>query len=214
MFFQMTSMMTIVEDFLAGGTIQYLRLDGSTKPDERGALLDKFNAPNSEYFLFMLSTRAGGLGLNLQTADTVIIFDSDWNPHQDMQAQDRAHRIGQKAEVRVFRLITANSVEEKILAAARYKLNVDEKVIQAGKFDNRSTGAERREILENIIKLVLHKFYSFYISFFRTENESEEDEEVPNDEDINDILSRSEEEFELFQKMDQERFENEQAQKA
>lgn len=199
MFFQMTSMMTIVEDFLAGGTIQYLRLDGSTKPDERGALLDKFNAPNSEYFLFMLSTRAGGLGLNLQTADTVIIFDSDWNPHQDMQAQDRAHRIGQKAEVRVFRLITANSVEEKILAAARYKLNVDEKVIQAGKFDNRSTGAERREILENIIK---------------TENESEEDEEVPNDEDINDILSRSEEEFELFQKMDQERFENEQAQKA
>ncbi|CAL2049884.1 unnamed protein product [Caenorhabditis brenneri] len=190
MFFQMTAMMTVVEDYLAGTSINYLRLDGSTKPDERGLLLDQFNAPNSKFFLFMLSTRAGGLGLNLQTADTVIIFDSDWNPHQDMQAQDRAHRIGQKAEVRVFRLITANSVEEKILASARFKLNVDEKVIQAGKFDNRSTGAERRQILENIIK---------------AENENDEDEEVPNDEEINDILSRSEEEFELFQKMDQER---------
>ncbi|PIC18015.1 hypothetical protein B9Z55_024057 [Caenorhabditis nigoni] len=192
MFFQMTAMMTIVEDYLAGGNIQYLRLDGSTKPDERGALLDKFNAPNSEYFLFMLSTRAGGLGLNLQTADTVIIFDSDWNPHQDMQAQDRAHRIGQKAEVRVFRLITANSVEEKILASARFKLNVDEKVIQAGKFDNRSTGAERRQILENIIK---------------ADNESAEDEDVPNDEEINDMISRSEDEFDMFQKMDEDRVE-------
>ncbi|KAF1747765.1 hypothetical protein GCK72_024231 [Caenorhabditis remanei] len=199
MFFQMTAMMTVVEDYLAGGTINYLRLDGSTKPDERGALLDKFNAPNSKYFLFMLSTRAGGLGLNLQTADTVIIFDSDWNPHQDMQAQDRAHRIGQKAEVRVFRLITSNSVEEKILASARFKLNVDEKVIQAGKFDNRSTGAERRQILENIIK---------------AENESGEDEDVPNDEEINDILSRSEDEFELFQKMDQERLERDRKNKA
>lgn len=59
-----------------------MRLDGSTKPDERGQLLSLFNAPNSEYFIFILSTRAGGLGLNLQTADTVIIFDSDWNPHQ------------------------------------------------------------------------------------------------------------------------------------
>ncbi|KAL3123864.1 hypothetical protein niasHT_000021 [Heterodera trifolii] len=87
------------------------------------------NAPGSDYFLFMLSTRAGSLGLNLQSADTVIIFDSGWNSHQT------AHRIGQTREVRVLRLITANSVEEKILATARFKLNVDEKVIQAGKFD-------------------------------------------------------------------------------
>ena len=73
---------------------------GMTKSDERADMLKIFNDPSSEYFIFLLSTRAGGLGLNLQTADTVIIFDSDWNPHQDLQAQDRAHRIGQKNEVK------------------------------------------------------------------------------------------------------------------
>ncbi|CAI5448367.1 unnamed protein product [Caenorhabditis angaria] len=190
MFFQMTTMMTIVEDFLNHRSYKYLRLDGSTKPDERGQLLDMYNAPDSDYFLFMLSTRAGGLGLNLQTADTVIIFDSDWNPHQDMQAQDRAHRIGQKKEVRVLRLITANSVEEKILAAARYKLNVDEKVIQAGKFDQKSTGAERKQMLEQII---------------RADGEEDEEEEVPDDETINQMVARSEEEFNTFQSMDIDR---------
>lgn len=190
MFFQMTSMMTIFEDYLIFRQYTYLRLDGSTKPDERGELLTQYNAPNSKYFLFMLSTRAGGLGLNLQTADTVIIFDSDWNPHQDMQAQDRAHRIGQKKEVRVLRLITANSVEEKILAAARYKLNVDEKVIQAGKFDQRSTGAERKLMLEEII---------------RADNEEEEEDEIPDDEAVNQMVARSDEEFDMFQAMDIER---------
>jgi ATP-dependent helicase STH1/SNF2 len=110
-------------------------------------MLKQFNAPNSPYSVFLLSTRAGGLGLNLQTADTVIIFDSDWNPHQDLQAQDRAHRIGQTKEVRIFRLISANSVEEKILAKANYKLDIDGKVIQAGKFDNRSTEEDREAFL-------------------------------------------------------------------
>ena len=84
-FCQMTSLMTILEDYLQFKDFKYLRLDGATRGDDRGSLLEKFNRPNSEYFIFLLSTRAGGLGLNLQTADTVIIFDSDWNPHQDMQ---------------------------------------------------------------------------------------------------------------------------------
>ncbi|CAL2041348.1 unnamed protein product [Caenorhabditis brenneri] len=190
MFFQMTKMMDIFEDFLHFRQYTYLRLDGSTKPDERGDLLSLYNAPDSEYFLFMLSTRAGGLGLNLQTADTVIIFDSDWNPHQDMQAQDRAHRIGQKKEVRVLRLITANSVEEKMLAVARYKLNVDEKVIQAGKFDQRSTGAERKLMLERIIQ---------------ADEEEDEEEVVPDDETVNQMVARSEEEFNTFQSMDIDR---------
>uniref|UniRef100_A0A7E4V5K5 Helicase domino n=1 Tax=Panagrellus redivivus TaxID=6233 RepID=A0A7E4V5K5_PANRE len=190
MFCQMTQLMTIMEDYFTWRGWMYLRLDGSTKPDERGELLEKYNAPNSPYFLFMLSTHAGGLGLNLQTADTVIIFDSDWNPHQDAQAQDRAHRIGQKKEVRVFRLITVNSIEEKILAAARYKLNVDEKVIQAGKFDQHSTGAERRRMLEACM--------------YRRDDEGD-DNEVPDDEAINNLIARGDSEFDLFQQMDAER---------
>ncbi|KAB8232103.1 putative RSC complex subunit (Sth1) [Aspergillus alliaceus] len=126
MFFQMTQIMNIMEDFLRLRGMKYLRLDGSTKSDDRSDLLKLFNAENSEYFCFLLSTRAGGLGLNLQSADTVIIFDSDWNPHQDLQAQDRAHRIGQKNEVRILRLISSNSVEEKILERAQFKLDDDD----------------------------------------------------------------------------------------
>ena len=89
--------------------------------------------PDSPYFIFLLSTRAGGLGLNLATADTVILFDSDWNPMMDAQAQDRAHRIGQKNEVRVFRLVTNTIVEEKILARATDKRNLNGLVVEAGR---------------------------------------------------------------------------------
>ncbi|CAH0558695.1 unnamed protein product [Brassicogethes aeneus] len=195
LFCQMTQLMTIMEDYLNWRGFQYLRLDGTIKAEDRGDLLKKFNDKDSEYFLFLLSTRAGGLGLNLQTADTVIIFDSDWNPHQDLQAQDRAHRIGQKNEVRVLRLMTVNSVEERILAAAKYKLTMDEKVIQAGMFDQKSTGSERQQFLQSI----LHN----------DGTEDEEENEVPDDETVNQMLARSEQEFELFQKLDQERKEEE-----
>ncbi|XP_060525669.1 ATP-dependent helicase brm-like [Cylas formicarius] len=191
LFCQMTQLMSIMEDYLTYRGFGYLRLDGTTKAEDRGDLLKKFNAKNSEYFLFLLSTRAGGLGLNLQSADTVIIFDSDWNPHQDLQAQDRAHRIGQQNEVRVLRLMTVNSVEERILAAARYKLNMDEKVIQAGMFDQKSTGSERQQFLQSI----LHQ----------DGDDEEEENEVPDDETVNQMVARSVEEFELFQKMDLER---------
>merc|ERR1739838_1152450 len=191
MFCQMTQCMTIIEDYFNFKGYKFLRLDGMTKSDERGEQLKIFNEKDSDYFIFLLSTRAGGLGLNLQTADTVVIFDSDWNPHQDLQAQDRAHRIGQKNEVRVLRLMTVNSVEERILAAARYKLNMDEKVIQAGMFNQRSTGSERQELLQSILR--------------EEEDDEDEENEVPDDEVINQMLSRNEDEFELFQRMDLER---------
>ncbi|KAE8291802.1 putative global transcription activator SNF2L2 [Larimichthys crocea] len=152
LFCQMTTLMTIMEDYFSYRNFQYLRLDGTTKSEDRATLLKKFNEEGSQYFIFLLSTRAGGLGLNLQAADTVVIFDSDWNPHQDLQAQDRAHRIGQQNEVRVLRLCTVNSVEEKILAAAKYKLNVDQKVIQAGMFDQKSSSHERRAFLQAILE--------------------------------------------------------------
>ncbi|KAF8387564.1 hypothetical protein PRIPAC_76706 [Pristionchus pacificus] len=189
-FCQMTECMQILADYFEYRSWKYLRLDGSTGHDDRKELLAIFNAPNSEYSLFMLSTKAGGLGLNLQTADTVIIFDSDWNPAQDMQAQDRAHRIGQTKEVRVLRLITANSVEEKILTAARHKMNLDGKVIQSGKFNQMSTEAERRRLLEEIISAEVDKT-----------NEAD----VPGDEAVNMLLARSEDEFNIFQKLDEER---------
>ena len=134
--------MSVMEDYLIYKGYNYLRLDVGTKAEDRADLLALFNG-ESDYFLFLLSTRAGGLDLYLQQADAVVIFYSDWNPHHDLQAQDRAHRIGQKNEVRVFCLVRVNSVEEKILAAAKFKLNIDEKVIQAGKFDAKSTGNER-----------------------------------------------------------------------
>lgn len=141
LFSQMTRLMTILGDYLQLKGYQFLRLDGNTKTESRGELLKQFNAPDSPYFIFLLSTRAGGLGLNLQTADTVIIFDSDWNPQMDQQAEDRAHRIGQKKEVRVFVLISVGSVEEVILERAKQKMGIDAKVIQAGLFNTTSTGS-------------------------------------------------------------------------
>ena len=192
MFFQMTQIMNIMEDFLRLRDFQYLRLDGATKSDDRSDLLAQFNAPNSPYFCFLLSTRAGGLGLNLQTADTVIIYDSDWNPHQDLQAQDRAHRIGQKNEVRILRLITSKSVEEKILERAQYKLDMDGKVIQAGRFDNKSTNEERDAMLRTLLDSA------------ETADDMANEEEMDDDE-LNMITARSDEELAVFQKIDEER---------
>ncbi|KAJ5609310.1 hypothetical protein N7528_009877 [Penicillium herquei] len=192
MFFQMTQIMNIMEDFLRMRGLKYLRLDGSTKSDDRSDLLKVFNDPNSEYFCFLLSTRAGGLGLNLQTADTVIIYDSDWNPHQDLQAQDRAHRIGQKNEVRILRLISSNSVEEKILERAQFKLDMDGKVIQAGKFDNKSTNEERDALLRTLLDTA------------EAADQIGEQDEM-DDDDLNEIMARSEEEIKIFQEMDKER---------
>ncbi|CEP10281.1 hypothetical protein [Parasitella parasitica] len=192
-FFQMTSIMNIMEDYLNWRHYRYLRLDGSTKSDDRSTLLYRFNQPNSPYFIFLLSTRAGGLGLNLQAADTVIIFDPDWNPHQDLQAQDRAHRIGQTKEVRIYRLVTLNSVEEKILARAQYKLDIDGKVIQAGKFDNRSTEEDREALLRTLLE-------------DRISNQDDGDsfnEEISNNE-LNNILKRSDKELEVFKMIDME----------
>ncbi|RVE67810.1 hypothetical protein OJAV_G00085560 [Oryzias javanicus] len=190
LFCQMTTLMTIMEDYFSYRNFLYLRLDGTTKSEDRAALLKKFIEEGSPFFIFLLSTRAGGLGLNLQAADTVVIFDSDWNPHQDLQAQDRAHRIGQQNEVRVLRLCSVNSVEEKILAAAKYKLNVDQKVIQAGMFDQKSSSHERRAFLQAILE---------------HEEQNEEEDEVPDDETLNQMIARNEDEFELFMRMDMDR---------
>ena len=121
-FSQMTRVLDILEDFCHIKKYKHCRIDGSTTGEERQEQMDGFNAPDSPYFLFLLTTRAGGLGINLQTADIVIIYDSDWNPQMDLQAMDRAHRIGQTKPVKVYRLVTQGTVEERILERAELKL--------------------------------------------------------------------------------------------
>ena len=191
-FSQMTQLMDIMVYYFEYRGFKFLRLDGTTKVEDRDKHMQQFNSENSEYYIFLLSTRAGGLGLNLQTADTVIIYDSDWNPMMDLQAQDRAHRIGQKKEVRVYRLVTNTLLEEARLTKAAYKKEVDAKVIQAGLFNNKSTDIERRERLRNLLK-----------------NEEDEEEinenEFLSDQQLNEIIARDENEFEMYENMDKER---------
>jgi chromodomain-helicase-DNA-binding protein 1 len=129
-FSQMVRMLDILADYLTKRHFSFQRLDGSIKGEIRKQALDHFNAEGSQDFCFLLSTRAGGLGINLATADTVIIFDSDWNPQNDLQAQARAHRIGQKNQVNIYRLVTARSVEEEIVERAKQKMVLDHLVIQ------------------------------------------------------------------------------------
>ncbi|PVU91286.1 hypothetical protein BB559_004197 [Furculomyces boomerangus] len=204
-FFQMTQVMTIMEDFLSWRGIKSLRLDGSTADETRREHMNSFNK-SDEVKVFLLSTRAGGQGLNLQTADTVIIFDSDWNPHQDLQAQDRAHRIGQKNEVKILRLITRRSVEETILQRAQYKLDIDGKVIQAGKFDNKSTAEERETFLRSLLRGDEDEDEVSGTAATIDPELREEDDDC-SDENINLILSRSDEERVIFEAMDKKRYE-------
>ena len=128
-FSQMTKMIDILEDYAIYRQFQYCRIDGSTTQPDREVQMKAFNEPGSEKFLFLLSTRAGGLGINLWTADTVILYDSDWNPQMDLQAQDRAHRIGQTKQVNVYRFVTESTIEEKIIERAEIKLRLDRMVI-------------------------------------------------------------------------------------
>ena len=130
-FSQFKGMLQLLSDFLAIKGVKSLRICGDTPNSMRQSLIDKFNEP--DYRVFLLSTRAGGLGLNLTQADTVIIFDSDFNPHNDQQALSRAHRIGQKNNVLVYRLVCKDSVEERIMEQAKKKLMLDTAVQQSSK---------------------------------------------------------------------------------
>ncbi|ETK87629.1 hypothetical protein L915_07966 [Phytophthora nicotianae] len=146
-FCQMTSMMDILEDYMRYFGHDYCRLDGSTKGEDRDNMMEEFNAPGSSKFCFLLSTRAGGLGINLATADIVILFDSDWNPQVDLQAMDRAHRIGQTKIVRVFRFITDGTVEEKIVERAERKLYLDAAIIQQGRLAQQNRKLSKDELM-------------------------------------------------------------------
>lgn len=149
-FSQMTALLNVIEDYLLWRQWNYCRIDGSTNIDERQRQMDKFNAEKTSgeggtrndnddrTFVFLLSTRAGGLGINLATADTCIIFDSDWNPHQDSQAMDRCHRIGQNRPVAVYRLLTVGSVDVEMMEKQISKNKLARMAISGGDF--RSAG--------------------------------------------------------------------------
>ncbi|XP_038719060.1 ISWI chromatin-remodeling complex ATPase CHR11-like isoform X2 [Tripterygium wilfordii] len=148
-FSQMTRLLDILEDYLMFRGYLYCRIDGNTGGDDRDASIEAFNRPGSDKFVFLLSTRAGGLGINLATADVVILYDSDWNPQVDLQAQDRAHRIGQKKEVQVFRFCTEYTIEEKVIERAYKKLALDALVIQQGRLAEQKT-VNKDELLQMV----------------------------------------------------------------
>ena len=129
----MTRMLDVLEAFINIHGYTYLRLDGATRIDDRQLMMDNFNN-NDKIFLFILSTRSGGVGINLTGADTVIFYDSDWNPSLDAQAQDRAHRIGQTREVHIYRLVSQHTVEENILKKAMQKRSLENLAIHEGEF--------------------------------------------------------------------------------
>jgi DNA helicase INO80 len=130
---QMTKMIDLLEEFMTHRRHKYIRLDGSSRISERRDMVNDFQT-KSEIFVFLLSTRAGGLGINLTAADTVIFYDSDWNPTVDQQAMDRAHRLGQTKQVTVYRLIVKGSIEERILQRAHEKSEIQKMVISGGDF--------------------------------------------------------------------------------
>lgn len=147
-----TTMLNILEDYCNMRGYRYCRIDGNTSGYDRDSQMAAFNSPSSDYFIFLLSTRAGGLGINLQAANHVILYDSDWNPQMDLQAQDRAHRIGQRRSVRVYRFVTDGTVEEKIYRRALKKLYLDAMVVQQGRVQSKTNNQASKEELLSMIK--------------------------------------------------------------
>ena len=152
LFSQFSKQLDVLEEWAA--TLRgwpVCRIDGSISAEDRQEAIEAFNT-RKDHQLFLLSTRAGGLGINLTAADTVILFDSDWNPQQDLQAQDRAHRIGQTRPVIVYRLATKGTVEQTLLEKADGKRRLEKLVIQKDKFrsilDKKSRNEEYKELEE------------------------------------------------------------------
>lgn len=152
LFSQFVIVLNIIEDYLTWKGYKFYRLDGSTPVDQRFEDIDNFNAEGSEFFIYIISTRAGGLGINLASADTVIIYDSDWNPQSDFQAIDRVHRIGQKKQVMVYRLITENTIDHRIVDRAKIKQRLDKMVIHHGSKQQESDSvAYIRQDMEHVM---------------------------------------------------------------
>ncbi|XP_027348817.1 ATP-dependent helicase BRM isoform X2 [Abrus precatorius] len=223
LFSTMTKLLDILEDYLIWRRLVYRRIDGTTSLEDRESAIVEFNGPDSDCFIFLLSIRAAGRGLNLQSADTVVIYDPDPNPKNEEQAVARAHRIGQTREVRVIYMeavvdkISSHQKEDELRSGGtvdmedelagkdryigsieslirnniqQYKIDMADEVINAGRFDQRTTHEERRLTLETL----LHD----------EERYQETVHDVPSLQEVNRMIARSKEEVELFDQMDEE----------
>uniref|UniRef100_A0AAQ4S6R0 DNA helicase n=1 Tax=Gasterosteus aculeatus aculeatus TaxID=481459 RepID=A0AAQ4S6R0_GASAC len=169
-FSQMTKMLDLLEDFLENEGYKYERIDGGVTGSLRQEAIDRFNAPGAPQFAFLLSTRAGGLGINLASADTVVIYDSDWNPHNDIQAFSRAHRIGQNRKVMIYRFVTKASVEERITQVAKKKMMLTHLVVRPGL--GSKTGSMSKQELDDILKFGTEELFKDELG----EGENKEDD--------------------------------------
>ena len=188
-FSQMTKMLDLLEDYLEGMGFKYERIDGGITGTVRQEAIDRFNDKKADQFVFLLSTRAGGLGINLATADTVVIYDSDWNPHNDIQAFSRAHRIGQQNKVMIYRFVTRNTVEERVTQVAKKKMMLTHLVVQAGPMGAKNNLSKKE--IDDILKFGTEEL-------FKEDENVNEDGESPNDIVYNDdavatLLDRSQE---------------------
>ncbi|CDK24316.1 unnamed protein product [Kuraishia capsulata CBS 1993] len=191
-FSQMSRMLDILEDYCVFRDYEYCRIDGQTDHADRIQAIDNYNAPDSEKFVFLLTTRAGGLGINLTTADIVVLFDSDWNPQADLQAMDRAHRIGQTKQVKVFRFVTENAIEEKVIERASQKLRLDQLVIQQGRNSGGISNelqqkAKQASSKEELLSMIQHGAAAVF-------QEGKKDEKTTIDDDEIDAILKSSEE--------------------
>jgi len=177
-FSTMTKLLDILEDYLVYEGWGFGRIDGSVKGIDRQMAIDHFNSPYSKQFAFLLSTKAGGLGINLATADTVIIYDADWNPHNDIQAFSRAHRIGQKNKVMIYRFVTRNTIEERIQERCKEKMMLSHLVVRPGMGSNAGCSLSKQE-LEGILKFGVTALFN-----------GEENDITYDDEAINELLDQ------------------------
>lgn len=180
-FSQMVRVLDIIEDYLVLKGYPNERIDGSKSDKERQAAIDRFNADGNA-FVFLLSTRAGGVGINLTSADTVIIYDSDWNPQNDIQAEARCHRIGQSSKVKVYRLIMKDTYESKMFETASKKLGLDHAILDGdlGTSDGKNSKVKAQEI-EEMLRNGIHSIFK------------DDDNEIDNfsSADIDQILERN-----------------------
>ncbi|XP_007471652.1 PREDICTED: lymphoid-specific helicase isoform X3 [Lipotes vexillifer] len=185
LFSQMTRMLDILIDYCHFRNFNFSRLDGSMSYSEREKNMHSFNT-DPDVFIFLVSTRAGGLGINLTAADTVIIYDSDWNPQSDLQAQDRCHRIGQTKPVVVYRLVTANTIDQKIVERAAAKRKLEKLIIHKNHFKGGQSGLNQSKNFldpKELMELLKSRDYEREVKGSR--------EKVISDKDLELLLDRS-----------------------